>query len=315
MHVLSCGRNTLINNKVFGLIFNIERFAVHDGPGIRTLIFFKGCPLRCLWCDNPESFCMSKEVAYYQNKCAHCNQCLKICPQNAILQNDTRSQTDRTACDNCMLCTKICPTGARKVIGEFMTIEDILRVVKRDSAFYKKSRGGVTLTGGEPLMQNVFVEQLLKRLRSDGIHSAIETTGYDKWSILKRVIDNVDLLLYDIKHMNPKKHKNYTGVSNTIILENIRKIDHTGIPLIIRVPIIPRYNDSISNIEAVTKLADTLKNCKEIHLLPYHRLGISKYTYLELKYPLKNLPIPNEKKILEIKKQFEDKGLTVRVDG
>jgi pyruvate formate lyase activating enzyme len=300
---------------VFGLIFNIERFAVHDGPGIRTLIFFKGCPLRCLWCDNPESFCITKEVAYYQNKCAQCYQCLKICPQNAIIKNDTELQTDRTVCDNCMLCTKICSTGARNVIGKFMTIEDVLRVVKRDSAFYKKSRGGVTLTGGEPLMQNVFVEHLLKRLRSDGIHSAIETTGYDKWLILKRVIDNVDLVLYDIKHMNPKKHKKYTGVSNKLILENIRKIDRIGIPLIIRVPIIPKYNDSKSNIEAVTKLADSLTNCEEIHLLPYHRLGISKYEYLGLKYSLKDLPIPNEKKILAIKTQFEDKGLKVRVDG
>jgi len=298
-----------------GLIFNIERFAIHDGPGIRTLVFFKGCPLRCLWCDNPESQFTKKEVAYYLDKCVKCYRCLKICPKHAIVKTEKGVKTNREICDGCGLCTEVCPVGARKLIGKFMTLGEIMEIVKKDMIFYRKSNGGVTLSGGEPLMQPAFTEKLLEELAWHGIHSAIETSGYAEWSVVRSVVGRVNLVLYDIKHMDSEKHKQYTGVPNKIILENVRKISQMGVPLILRVPVIPNHNDSLENIEAIGRLAQELESCSEVHLLPYHRLGRSKYEFLERDYTLEDLPEPDEKRILELKRVIENKGLRVRVGG
>jgi pyruvate formate lyase activating enzyme len=302
-------------NNLLGLIFSIERFAIHDGPGIRTLVFFKGCPLRCMWCDNPESQLARPEIAYYTSKCVRCYRCLRVCPTGAIEKSMEGPKTNREICNGCGICVEVCPTGARRLIGKFLRIEEVMEVLKKDTIFYRKSGGGVTLSGGEPLAQPVFTRKLLEELSWYGIHTAIETSGYAEWPIVKGVISRADLVLYDIKHMESSRHKAYTGVYNDIILENVRRISDLGVPLILRIPVIPSLNDSLANIKKIAMLARELDNCEEIHLLPYHRLGVSKYKFLEREYALEDLSEPDEKKILELKRIFQSEGLKTVVGG
>jgi pyruvate formate lyase activating enzyme len=300
--------------EIKGRIFSIERYAINDGPGIRTLVFLKGCPLSCLWCFNPEGQSFSPEVVYYIEKCINCNICVAICPQKAIKKNTNgRKIINSKLCNACGLCIKDCPPGALKLYGQQFTVKAVLEEIKKDIPFYRNSDGGVTLSGGEPISQSVFAQEILKECQKVNIHTAIETSGYQNWKNFQKILKYVDLVLYDIKHMNPKKHRELTGVTNELILSNAIKISSLGIPMIIRLPIIPSYNDSKENIENTKKFIGKLKTVQEVDLLFYKPLGVIKYERLGRKYKLKKIKSLNSSYFKNIKETIENSVELVNV--
>jgi pyruvate formate lyase activating enzyme len=300
-----------------GIIFNIQHYSIHDGPGIRTDVFLKGCSLQCVWCQNPESHSLSPELYYFQEKCTGCGRCVATCLEKAIQIIEVKSITDRKKCEACGQCVQICPNDARKLVGTEMTVEEVFKKVKGDELFYKRSKGGMTLTGGEPLFQPDFSKKLLSLCRQAGIHTALETCGYANWETLKDILQDVDLVLFDLKHMDSKKHLEYTGVPNEMILENARKIHHTlKIPMWVRIPVIPGYNDSVENIRATAQfVAKELSPSVPVHLLAYHRLGETKYERLGKEG--KNLAIapPSSEHMTELQKMVAAYGLETQIGG
>ncbi len=259
-----------------GCVFNIERFAIRDGPGIRTTVFFVGCPLRCLWCSNPESMKPFPQLFYFENLCARCYRCIDACPNKAsTVTPEGAIAIDRSLCKNCGECIEACPNKARIMSGKYMTVEEVLDEVKRDSLFYQNSGGGITASGGEPTYQPEFLEHLFAASHQSAIHTCLDTTGLVDTDVLKRILEQTDLVLYDIKHMDPEKHKEYTGVDNALILENARVVA-AGRPMIIRVPLVPGHNDSEENLKALAVFMAEL-GISRIDILPYHSLGKLKY--------------------------------------
>lgn len=303
--------------KTSGIICEIERYALNDGPGIRTLVFFKGCPLRCKWCSNPETHNFHPELYYYTHKCTFCGKCIAVCPYHAIRADYSRQKviTDRSICRACGECIKACPTGARSAVGMEMTVEQVMEEVKKDIPFYLRGGGGVTLSGGEVLSRFEFALEILKKSREEFIDTAVETSGYAPWDVVKEVISYTDHVLIDIKHMDPLRHRELTGVENKLILDNIKKIDRSKVHYIIRIPLITGINDDESNIKAIKEFINGLKNLREVHLLPYHTLGKSKYEYLERIYELGLLVKPHKEKIYEAAQILKDSGLNVVVGG
>ncbi|MEM0245764.1 MAG: glycyl-radical enzyme activating protein [Thermoplasmata archaeon] len=299
-----------------GLIFNIQGYCIHDGPGIRTTVFFKGCPLRCIWCQNPEGQLFRPEVFLNKSKCTGCGRCILVCQNHAVTIKEGKSNTNRDLCKGCGKCAEVCPNGARSIVGKWLTVEEIFEKVKKDKIFYDSSGGGVTLSGGEPLLQHEFAYNLLKLCKSSGINTAIETSGYVEWPILKKILEYCDLILYDFKHMDPVLHKKHTGVSNELILENAKRIcSELSIPMWARVPIIPGYNDSFENLEKIAKFIAELPKGSviQVNLLPYHKLGEGKLDLLER--PLLSINTPSQERITEIKKIFESHGLKTLIGG
>lgn len=258
-----------------GEIFNIQRFCTHDGPGIRTVVFMKGCPLDCAWCHNPESKSFRRQIMFDEEKCINCGWCKKICKSGAHMLENNKHTFIRGNCRLCMNCTQICPTGALEKCGEIKTVEEILEVCMRDAEFYKQSGGGITLSGGEPLYQFDFLLEILKKAKEMNINTAIETSGFSSKE-LDEINQYTDLWLYDIKLLDEEEHKKYTGVSNKIILENLRQLDSIGAAIILRCPIIPGVNFTENYFKALMKLGNSLKNVKKLQLEPYHPLGIYK---------------------------------------
>jgi pyruvate formate lyase activating enzyme len=285
-----------------GIIFDIQRFSLHDGPGIRTTVFFKGCPLKCLWCHNPESINPEIELAFYPYKCINCGSCILVCPTGALQNDDLKGKKyDREICQFCWKCAEACPGEALKVQGKRYTVEEVLTEVLRDLPFYKQSGGGVTLSGGEPTFQFDFCLALLKACKENNISTALDTSGFIPWERLERLLPFVDIFLYDIKHMDSEEHKRLTGVPNEVILENLLKLDKTGKPIEIRIPIIPGYNDSEKNIEAVSNFIKGLKSIKGVRLLPYHKLGLSKPWLFNNKRGILDLEPPKKDEIERLK--------------
>lgn len=299
-----------------GIIFNIQRFSVHDGPGIRTTIFFKGCPLHCLWCDNPEGQKAAPEMVFWKERCIHCETCVGICPYNAIKTTDRRSKMIvKDRCTVCGRCLDTCYSKALEQIGKYMTVDEVLEEIERDRIFFEASGGGVTASGGEPTAQPEFLTELLKRCKERQIHTAIETCGYAEWSVLERVLKYTDLVLYDIKDMDSVKHKKYAGMHNELILENAKKISSKLVPMVVRIPVIPGYNDREDNIEATSRFISKLPGVREVDLLPYHQFGEAKYKRLSLKYRLKGLKPPREEHLRSIKEKIESIGIEVKIGG
>lgn len=269
-----------------GMIFNIQRFSVNDGPGIRTTIFLKGCLLHCAWCHNPESISPKKEIALRADRCIRCGDCYTRCPNHAIIQNNGSYITIRESCLVCGTCLEVCVAEARDIVGREMTTEEVMQEILRDVVFYNQSDGGVTFSGGEPLLQYEFLLSLLEACKQKDIHTAVDTSGFTSASILERIALYTDLFLYDLKTMNDARHLKFIGVSNRCILENLRLLAGWNKQIIIRVPIIPDVNDDDESLHAIGSFVNSLRIVKQIHLLPFHQSGIEKYTRLSKEYTM-----------------------------
>ena len=299
-----------------GWIFNIQRYAVHDGPGIRTTVFLNGCPLRCLWCSNPESQHIKPQFDFWEDRCIHCGNCLSVCPQFAISKDDKgRKHIDSGRCDFCSLCIDQCYADALEQIGKSRTVREVLDIVEEDRAFYDESGGGMTLSGGEPLTQARFSYQLLKGARERGIRTAIETSGYAPWSVWKDFLPYLDLFLYDLKEIDPKQHIRFTGISNELILDNFKRLAQTGKLIIVRRPVIPGYNDTLESIHALGQFVQEFETVREINLLPYHRLGQEKYKRLGQEYVLGDMPTMKAEDVAEQRDILLSYGLNVKIGG
>ncbi|WP_407308206.1 (2S)-3-sulfopropanediol dehydratase activating enzyme [Desulfosporosinus paludis] len=296
------GEMILFDPKNYGYVFNIQHYSVHDGPGIRTIVFLKGCPLRCKWCSNPESQQPNPELGYNPNKCIGINSCLRcaeVCIYGAVKQDQDENDKiaiDRQLCKECLLCTDACPSKALEVFGKQTSIEDIIQAVEKDSAFYSRSGGGLTFSGGEPLMQAEFVTEVLKVAHRRRINTTIETCGYADWSQLERVCQHLNSLIMDIKCIDSEKHKAFTNVSSELILENFTNLceKFPNLPKLIRTPVIPGFNDTQEDIQAIVDFIKDRPNVR-YELLPYHRLGQQKYTYLGKEYSLEGMKLDDER--------------------
>ncbi len=300
-------------NNYKGVIFNIQRFSIDDGPGIRTTIFMKGCPLECKWCSNPESQCPYPEIMVHNIRCTHSGKCEEICLKSAIITVEGSKRIDLDKCTHCMECVKVCHTKALECTGRNMSVDEVMEEIEKDSLFYRNSKGGVTLSGGEPLFQWRFARYLLQRCKERGFHTTLDTSGFASWKVMKEVLEYVDLVLYDIKHMDDHSHIKGTGVSNTHILENIERVA-SMVRTWIRFPVIQGFNDSPENIEAVASLALKL-GVEKVSLLPYHEWGISKYEKLGKDYSFSFPGKISDERIEEIKKVFEKKGVVTTLKG
>lgn len=301
------------NQKIEARVFDIQRFSVHDGPGIRTVVFLKGCPLRCLWCDNPESQSLSAEIAEFDRKCIGCGSCKDACPEEAIYKSNLR--INRVFCTTCGKCAEVCPSGAKKIVGAKRSAESIVEEVEKDRLFYDNSGGGVTLSGGEPLAQPIFSREILRICKERGIHTAMETCGYAPWAKFRELLPFLKLVLYDIKNLDSEKHKKFTNRSNQLILQNFVKLIRLKFPMVLRVPIIPGYTDARANTDSIVKLLKPHRHLRRIDLLPYHKLGVGKYERLGKEYRLARVNPPSEESVRKIKKMLESRGFQVRMGG
>jgi len=278
-------------SEVPGRVFNIQRFSLHDGPGIRTTVFLKGCPLRCLWCHNPEGMSASHPVSFQPEKCVACGECVRVCPEGAHRLEASGSSTthlyDREACKTCGKCTEFCDSGTLEFVGRPVAVADVMKEVIQDRAFYLTSGGGMTISGGEPLAQLDFTIALLRASREQGIHRCVETSGYASWERLRSLIPLVDLFLYDWKETDAERHQDFTGQSNLIIIENLQALHEAGGKVQLQCPIVPGFNDREDHLAGIAALAQSLPHLEGVRLLPYHPLGESKLARFGLR------PVPN----------------------
>lgn len=296
-----------------GNVFNIERHSLHDGPGIRTIVFLAGCPLRCLWCANPEGL-QKKSLFVMKNLCVGCGTCEKVCECNAISMVDGKCTTDRLKCEVCGRCTEYCPAGARKMYGKEMTIDEVHDIVIRDEVFFRQSGGGLTISGGEPFVQWEFAGELLKRARECGINTAVETCGCVPWEHIEPFVQYINMFLYDVKHADPEKHRLFTGKTNHLIQSNLCKLGALGANITIRVPVIPGVNDTEEEIRDIAKIASEV-NAVRMDVLPYHRLAESKHEQLDTIFEMNEVDILESERVDELvssaKQYFEKINIEV----
>jgi pyruvate formate lyase activating enzyme len=296
-----------------GIVFDIQRFSIHDGPGIRTIVFLKGCPLSCRWCSNPESQSLKPVIMYQKMNCIHCGRCIAACKKGAISINN-KGFINRDICTACGECVNVCPASALTIKGRKMTVEQVVKELKKDAIYYRKSGGGITLSGGEPLVQSDFSQEIFKACKAQGWHTAIETTGYATPETIEKVFPYIDLALMDIKNINSDIHKEYTGISNEIILENVKQVSKIT-KMVVRVPVIPNFNSSEQSILETCKFVKTLNNVDTVHLLPYHTYGENKYDLLGRDYLMKESKSVNSDEIENLKKIVESQGIKCIIGG
>ncbi len=299
-----------------GIIFDIKRFAIHDGPGIRTTIFLKGCSLRCQWCQNPEGQETNPEIILRSSRCAiECNECVSVCPQDAISKDGNSIEIDKAKCDLCAKCEDVCVYEALEVVGREVTIQEVMDEIEKDRVFFDESGGGITFSGGEPLMHVDFLEALLNEIRKKDIHVTLDTSGNVSFEDLDRISDKVDLFLYDLKIMDEEKHEKYTGVSNKLILENLRRLAEQGKSVIVRIPLISGINEDNRSIHMFAAYLQGLKSIKQINLLSYHKGGSEKHKRLRKERSPRTFQTPSDERIEEIKKILSDAGFSVKSGG
>ena len=297
-----------------GTVFNIQRYSIHDGPGIRATVFLKGCPLNCWWCQNPESQLSGQEMIFWGDRCIGCGACSTICPSGAIQIKNGIPVTEKEKCILCGKCIEKCPALAREMIGEKLTTKEVIKEIEKDLIFYEESGGGVTFNGGEPLKQSEFLKSLLNCCQEKKIHIAVDTSGYISWEILNKISSKVDLVLYDLKIMDNERHKKYTGVSNEVILKNLKKLSSIHNNIFVRFPVIPGINDDYQNIKETGEFLSSLK-IAQVNLLPYHYIGIDKYRRLGKTYKLATTQPPSEEKLSEISVILKKFNLSVKLRG
>jgi pyruvate formate lyase activating enzyme len=282
---------------VNGRIVDIKKFTVHDGPGIRTTVFLKGCSLACRWCHNPESISPNPQIGWFKNKCVGCGACAETCPNNVYTLVNGELKRDTKRCNYCGKCTAKCMYDALVSYGYKMSVDELVSIVLEDKTFYKNSNGGVTISGGEPLLQAKFCADLLKALKAEKINCAIDTCGAVNWSALEAVLPYADLFLYDLKHVNDKLHKEYTGSSNRKILENLSRLSELQVPIEIRIPLIPGFNDDNASIDTIGEFLGKLNGIKTVKVLEYHDLAHSKYKALNIPYKMLQVSKPSIDKL------------------
>lgn len=306
-----------------GNVLNIQRFTIHDGPGLRTELFLKGCPLRCAWCGNPESFKTGLEMGVYRSKCISkekCGSCAEVCKAGDVLifSEGKLSAIDRSMCTNCFACHEACPSDAIKKWGEVMSVEDCMKVICKDKGYYERSGGGVTVSGGEPLLQSDFVAEIFKACKKEGIHTCLESSFYGEWKEIEKILPYTDLIITDLKLMDSDLHYKYTKVRNEKILENLKRLAQENRTMILRIPVIPEVNDDMENIEATADfILDELgESVRTLQLLSFMRLGEEKYASLGMPYGMKKVKIDREafqKKVDEIGAYFRSRGIHCQV--
>jgi len=279
----------VMEQEVKAIVFNIQGYSVQDGPGIRTTVFFKGCPLKCRWCSNPESQASFPDGGYVSKFCTGCGRCVDVCTVGAIALGENGIRIERDRCNGCGKCVDACYEGALKLWGKEMSTDETLQEVEKDRPFYRNSGGGVTLSGGEPLHQAGFIVPFLRRCKEIGIDTCLDTCGFGDSLFLEEALDYSDLVLYDLKFMDSAIHQQFTGVPNQLILDNAKLIADKGVPMIVRIPLIPGINDSEENIRSIASFVRGLKSVKQVDLLPYHAFGSSKYEMLDRTYPMAEL--------------------------
>lgn len=309
-----------------GLIFNIQRFSIHDGPGIRTTVFFKGCSLRCFWCHNPEGRHAHPQIQFFPERCISCGDCVVRCPNQAHKLKDEIHIYLRELCSNCGTCTETCYSNALELTGKYYRVEEVMEEIMRDRMFYETSSGGVTLSGGEPVLQPEFASEILKRCKEEDLHTAIETCGNYHWRELESLLPFIDLIMMDIKLINPAKHQSACGSTNERILANARRLALTDKSIIFRTPIVPTVNDNFEDVGAIVKFVQELvelrlKNTNgkgkgaqiQFELLPFHRLAADKYRSLGMEYHARKLEPPSKDRMQELAKIAEIEGMEVLV--
>lgn len=295
--------------KTTGVIFNVQKFSIHDGPGVRTTVFLKGCPLRCQWCANPESQLSKVQILYDEKKCLQCRKCVRVCPVGALtMETDQRIHVNFQCCDGCLACTRECPGKALTHEGEIKSVEELVNVCLQDKDFYEESEGGVTISGGEGMSQPDFAETLALALREKGIHTAIETTGCVSAETFRRLAPLFDLLLFDVKHYDPARHQEGTGVRNERIIENLTWANDNGLQILPRIPVIPGFNDSLEDADGIARLLNQI-GLKRVQLLPFHQMGERKYEFLNRDYVLKDVKALHPEDLTEYRQIFLDAGL------
>ncbi len=297
---------------VKGMVFNIQRFSVDDGPGIRTTVFLKGCSLRCRWCHNPESIAIYPEIQFWRQRCIGCGKCAGVCPAQAQGSKGSRRVFARDLCRRCGRCTEPCPTGALSLTGKMLSVEDVLDVVEKDRAFYASSKGGVTFSGGEPLLQKDFVQALLMASKRRGLHTAVDTAGNVPWESFAAVLPYVDLFLFDLKVLDDRKHRRFTGAGNRRILANFGMLPKGKVETWVRMPVIPGVNDSLAEAERMADFLQAQGGVGLVELLPCHRLGAGKYESLGRRSPRAGWDPPPPETMAALAEIFKRQGLQVR---
>ena len=303
------------NNAQSGIVFEIERFAINDGPGIRSIVFLKGCPLRCKWCANPESQKPGAQLMYWVTRCMGCRRCIGACPNHALGWTGERIAVDREKCTVCGSCTDACNSEALTSIGRRMTVEDVMQVVSRDESFYARSGGGITFSGGEVFGQPAFLAALAAACKQRGYHTCVETSGYAPWESIAQAMEHIDLFLYDFKCMDAVVHKANIGMDNERIQENYKKLVELGKEIVARVPVIPGVNNSDGNFRALGEFLRQYNPGCRIDLLPYHRLGVTKYDRLDMGYTLAELEPPPKAEMEAYRRGLEEMGFYVTIGG
>jgi len=301
------------------LVSDFQRFSIHDGPGIRTIVFLKSCPLRCVWCQNPETITPRPEIMLIPNNCIGCGKCVEVCPNNCITYDSSgvvqSIDRDRCALPECGKCQIVCYANAINISGRFLTVSEVMDEVERDREFFKRTGGGITFSGGEPLAQPKFLFELAREAKLRKLHTAIETCGYANWETFRPILAFMDMVLYDLKLMDSEEHRRQTGVTNNIILKNLQRIDQLGIPIRVRMPLVPGLNDSPENIRATAAFAASLANLQAIDILPYHRIGEPKWGQLDRSYNLHGIAPHTKEQLDNLVAIAREYGIEVTVGG